>query len=65
MYGTQHVIRQCIEPGMIVIWQGKEMRASAVKENKFYAHNLVEAVCIKDEVVEIKLNKCGCPEVMK
>ncbi len=62
-YGHMPIIRQCVEPGMHVLHQGRTYRVSAVKHDKkcLYVHTVLESLQIRDGVVEVLLNGRGLP----
>lgn len=62
-YGTMPIIRQCVQPGMIALHQGRTYRVSAVIQEKqwVYLHTEREVIRISDCVVEVLLDGRGQP----
>lgn len=56
MYATQTVIRQCVEPGMLVMHKGKPWRAAVNKNGKLHIHQLSERTSISGYIFDIILD---------
>ncbi|WP_410028854.1 cell division protein FtsZ [Citrobacter freundii] len=62
-YGTAPIIRQCIEPGMMALHEGRTYRVSAViRERKWvYLHTDAEIIRVSDCVIDVLLDGTGQP----
>ncbi|EFA5318580.1 cell division protein FtsZ [Escherichia coli] len=62
-YGTTPIIRQCIEPGMMALHEGRTYRVSAViHERKWvYLHTDAEIIRVNDRVIDVLLDGTGHP----
>lgn len=62
-YGTMHIIRQCVAPGMLAMHQGRTWNVSAVRGRNVYLRTLRETTRITDCLVEVLLNGKGDPMI--
>lgn len=53
MYATQTVIRQCVEPGMLVMHKEKAWRAAVNANGKLYLSRAMERTSLKALLVDI------------
>lgn len=60
-YGTMHIIRQCVMPGMLAMHKGHTWNVSAVRGKHVYLRTMREATRISDCLVEVLLNGKGDP----
>lgn len=62
-YGTLPMIRQCIQPGMMAMRDGRTYRVSAViQERKWvYLHSEREVIRVDDRVIDVLLDGYGNP----
>ncbi|HIC8353281.1 TPA: cell division protein FtsZ [Enterobacter hormaechei subsp. steigerwaltii] len=62
-YGTTPLIRQCVTPGMIALYEGRTYRVSAViQERKWvYLHTDAEIIRLSDCVIDVLLDGHGNP----
>ena len=61
MYATQTVIRQCVEPGMLVMHKGKPWRAAVNTNGKLHIHCLSERASIAGYIFDIILDRNNEP----
>lgn len=61
MYATQTVIRQCVEPGMLIKHQGKAWRTAVNANGKLYIHRAMERAQLKDLTVELIIDRLMNP----
>ena len=62
-YGTTPIIRQCLQPGMIAMRNGRTYRVSAVIQERrwVYLHTDAEIIRINDCVIDVLLDGRGEP----
>ncbi len=57
MYATQTVIRQCVEPGMLIMHKGKPWRAAVNANGKLCISRAMEREQIKVLTVELIIDR--------
>lgn len=57
MYATQTVIRQCVEPGMLILHQGQAWRAAVNANGKLHIHRAMERAQLKVLTVELIIDR--------
>ncbi len=62
-YGTMHIIRQCVVPGMLAKHDGHTWNVSAVRGKYVYLRTMRGAIRINDCLVEVLLNGWGDPMI--